>query len=183
MEIFALIAATLMAFAALALSFWLIRQSMRRTTESASSSQASTTELLTAQREMFETTLAAVLTAMQTTTATQTATTLQALQELSSKATSGTHSTLDTLADLVREQSRLLGVKDPVAYQMIAGAGEPPLDDAALYTTGDELEQDRLDEATRLLEAFGQGGVTGDGDNPYAAAESAAASVGGIPGI
>lgn len=184
MEIFALILSVLMAFAILALAVWLIRQSMRRTSEGTSSSQASTTELLTAQREMFESTLAAILTAMQSTQATQMTSTLHSVQELNSRATSGTSSVLAALTEIVREQSRLLGVKDPISYQMVAGAEEPPTDEAGLYATGDELEQAQLDEAMRVLENLGQGGVTGDGViESYAAAEAAAASVGSLPGI
>lgn len=150
---------------------------------SRASSQESSLEVsLQTQSLQFEATLTSVLETMLTMTKQQTESTVRTLLESSSKAASGTDSALAAAMGLIADQSRMLGTKDAIAYQMVAGADSISAEGPGVpYTTGDELEAFRLVAAqAKLDELIAQGEVDGEA---YRAAEAAGSYGAGIPGF
>jgi hypothetical protein len=165
-----------------------LQRSYQEARELLASSRANETQqwesLLTATSSMQEEALGKVLETMMSQSTQQQETMTRALSELHSRAMSGNESSLLKVTSLLEQTTRMLGTKDPVAYQMVAGADAVDSEAATKpYTAADEVEQERLDEAMKLLDEL-TGGAANAG--AYAAAESARADYGefatGFPG-
>lgn len=83
-----------------------------------------------------------------------------------------------SLTSMLTTTIRLLGTKDAIAYRSVAGADLPTDQATQPYTTGDELETERMQASVDEMFASWQGGVTDEPDGD----RSAFADF-GIPGV